>query len=126
MTKDTAKEILMVYQKFRARFPVNLYFIVRSYEYTKITHGFGELMPSYLNKPLKLETMTSQLAFVLIIPTDSEKHRVTYYYDYRDLDVTENTEKFIRNILTPNKTTLQPQIFKFDGKNIYNFNKNNK
>jgi hypothetical protein len=128
MNKNTFEEISTLCKKFNSTFPIKLYFIVKSLDYTRRTQGLGDQMYDYLNLPLEFQRIGNKSSLILIIPDDPPKPcgPVTYFYDYRDLDLTTETTKFIKAMLKPTKIYQPRSLLKFDEKNIYNFNKNNK
>lgn len=129
MDRTEAQETLTFYKKFllHPTFPIKLHFIVKSTQFTAQTQGMGDLMHQFLNVPLALKSVSSRLSFILIIPGkfDYNHGEMTYYYDYRDLEPTEDTKAFIKTFLTPKKIEQKPTS-KFDVKNIYNFKEDNR
>jgi hypothetical protein len=142
MTKDDAERCYLAYTKISTRsnptpYMFQLSFIVTTLENTDETYGASGSMREHLHEPLELETMLINSAcpysFVLKIYNGHHRREYDYnrfYYDYRDIIIEERTKGIIDLILlkdTPKKTTASNmQIFKFDEKNIYNFEKERK
>jgi len=126
MDKTEVQEILNIYRKFSLTMPIKLYVIVRSTEYTAHTQGMGDYMKEFLNVPLEVKEIRSNLSFILIIPDRfNYDHRLlSYFYDYRDIEPTEDTKKLIKALSIPKK--ISQTTSKFDVKNIYNFKEDNR
>jgi hypothetical protein len=137
MTKSDAERCYLAYKKISTKstptpFKFKLYFIVTTLKETEWTHGVNSNMRRNMDIPLELTEVKhgTPYSFVLKAYFVDGIDFDNYYYDYRDVIITEKTKGIIDLILSADKpqkiTASKKQTFKFDEKNIYNFKEKRK